>query len=235
MQILDEKYQPTKSLLNRIKELTKRENITITELERLIGASKGVLSRALNKGTDIQSKWLIKIVDNFQQYNPEWLLTGKGEMLRGGPVPDRPEPVPAVQQDGTGDAVPLVEWPAAAGFGNEQFAIEPKDIKAYFKIPKFRLAKPDFLIEVAGESMIPTFLPGDVIAARIISDKSFVQWNRPHLIATREQGMMIKRIKPGQKPDTLKMVSDNPEYDPFEVPKSDITGLALIVGLIRLV
>ena len=231
------KKQNTKNIATtkeRILQYIDFKGIGRTEFYKKTGLKRGILDSDKLK-TAISDKFLANIIATYPEINPEWLLTGKGEMLRGGSVPDRPEPVPAVQQDGTGDAVPLVEWPAAAGFGNEQFAIEPKDIKAYFKIPKFRLAKPDFLIEVAGESMIPTFLPGDVIAARIISDKSFVQWNRPHLIATREQGMMIKRIKPGQKPDTLKMVSDNPEYDPFEVPKSDITGLALIVGLIRLV
>ncbi|RQO31911.1 hypothetical protein DBR32_03650 [Taibaiella sp. KBW10] len=51
-------------------------------MEQLIGASKGVLSRALAKDTDIQSKWIIKIVENYPHYNAEWLLTGKGEMLK---------------------------------------------------------------------------------------------------------------------------------------------------------
>src|SRR5690554_3119352 len=69
------------NILDRIKQLCDNESITITELERKISASKGVLSRALAKKTDIQSKWITKIVENYQLYNPSWLLTGKGEML----------------------------------------------------------------------------------------------------------------------------------------------------------
>ena len=68
--------------INRIKAICEKEGITITSLEKLIGASKGVLSRALNKNTDIQSKWISKIVENYPLYNPEWLLTGKGSMLK---------------------------------------------------------------------------------------------------------------------------------------------------------
>jgi hypothetical protein len=30
------------------------------------------------------------------------------------------------------------------------------------------------------------------------------------------------------------MVSEDPEYDPFEIPKEEITGIALVVGVIRL-
>ncbi|MDR0688047.1 MAG: hypothetical protein LBF55_05080, partial [Prevotellaceae bacterium] len=48
-----------------------------------IGASKGVLSRALANGTDIQAKWLQRIVENYPQYSSRWLLTGQGAMLRG--------------------------------------------------------------------------------------------------------------------------------------------------------
>lgn len=62
--------------------VAKNENISITALEKSIGASKGVLTRAIKNGTDIQVKWLIALVDNYPQYNPEWILTGKGSMLR---------------------------------------------------------------------------------------------------------------------------------------------------------
>lgn len=69
------------TILHRIEKIAQHENITITALERKIGASKGVLSRAINNGTDIQSKWLQMIADNYPQYSTFWLLTGKGEML----------------------------------------------------------------------------------------------------------------------------------------------------------
>ena len=53
------------NILKRIAHLAVNENITITELERIIGASKGVLSRALKNNTDIQAKWIAEIVDNY--------------------------------------------------------------------------------------------------------------------------------------------------------------------------
>jgi hypothetical protein len=39
------------------------------------------LSRAIANGTDVQAKWLQKIIENYPRYNANWLLTGKGEML----------------------------------------------------------------------------------------------------------------------------------------------------------
>lgn len=69
------------NILLRIQELASHEGITIGALERKIGASKGVLSRAINNGTDIQSKWIQTLVENYPQYSAQWLLTGRGEML----------------------------------------------------------------------------------------------------------------------------------------------------------
>ena len=69
------------NILSRIQDISTNEGITIGALERKIGASKGVLSRAINNGTDIQSKWLQIIVDNYPRYSTRWLLTGEGSML----------------------------------------------------------------------------------------------------------------------------------------------------------
>jgi len=70
------------SVLKRIKEIADREGVSITSLEAAIGASKGVFSRALANGTDIQSKWLVKLIENYPHYSSEWLLTGNGEVKK---------------------------------------------------------------------------------------------------------------------------------------------------------
>lgn len=74
-------FQLMGTILSRIQEIATKEAITIGALERKIGASKGVLSRAISNGTDIQSKWLQVLVDNYPQYSATWILTGRGSML----------------------------------------------------------------------------------------------------------------------------------------------------------
>lgn len=70
------------SILTRIKKIAEHENISLSALETSIGASKGVFSRALANHTDIQSKWLVNLAENYPHYSSEWLLVGKGEMLK---------------------------------------------------------------------------------------------------------------------------------------------------------
>jgi hypothetical protein len=54
------------------------------------------------------------------------------------------------------------------------------------------------------------------------------------VVATKDQGILIKRIKPSSEKDTVTMVSESEDYDPFNVAMDEITGLAIVVGMIRL-
>lgn len=86
-------------MINRIKEFIENENISIRAFEQKIGASNGLIRKAIANETDIQSKWISAIVENYPQINPEWLLTGRGEMLVSKePVPDynRPKITPSI-------------------------------------------------------------------------------------------------------------------------------------------
>ena len=231
------------NILARIQELASNEGITIGALERVIGASKGVLSRAINNGTDIQSKWLQIIVENYPQYSADWLLSGKGEMLKATSTPKAPIkqpreheaiPLAEIAEKGKINPIPLVTETAAAGFGSEFFSIAEKDVKEYYVIPKFRFCRVDFMIEVSGLSMYPHFNPGDVIACTILNERKFLQWNKCHVIATREQGILVKRLMPSERKGCLTAVSDNKDYPPFDIPLEEITGIALVIGTVSL-
>lgn len=238
-------------ILPRVQQIASNEGITISVMERTIGASKGVLSRAIAKGTDIQSKWLGVIVEKYPQYSGEWLLTGEGNMLKEQrPKPAATSAVPKLISTGideiasydalmespkhTQGAIPLVSEKAVGGFSNEHFSISEHDVLAYYVIPKFRHMGVDFMIEIYGDSMIPRLYPGDIIACSIISNPQFIQWNKAHLLATRDQGLIVKRLRRSDKGDCLLAVSDNSEYEPFDIPKDEIVGIARIVGVIHL-
>lgn len=84
------------NILKRIKSISDLEGISISALETAIGASKGVLSRALLNGTDIQSKWIQLIYEKYPHYSAKWLLTGQKPML------DRQGSAVSVPEEGDG-------------------------------------------------------------------------------------------------------------------------------------
>lgn len=75
----------------RIDKIIDNEGINITTLEQLIGASKGVLSRAKRNNTSISLEWVINIVEKYRQYDANWLLLGEGEMLKKSTKSDEAE------------------------------------------------------------------------------------------------------------------------------------------------
>ncbi|MDE6695525.1 MAG: hypothetical protein K2K25_01460 [Muribaculaceae bacterium] len=129
--------------------------------------------------------------------------------------------------------LPLVSVKAVGGFAGKDFSIRKQDIESYYVIPKFRNLDVDFLIEVIGDSMMPRLFPGDIIACSVIRNPNFIQWNKTYLIATDEQGMIVKRLKKSSEKGSLLAVSDNVDYDPFDIPMADIKGLARVVGVIH--
>ena len=184
--------------------------------------------KGVQKKSALGSDKIDKILSKYPDLNLEWLFSGKGEMLKSEPTKTETSKEESVK------GIPLVNATAIGGYGNNVFSFEERDVKDYYVIPKFKHKQVDFMIEVEGSSMYPKYNSGDVVACRIIKERNFIQWNKTHVIATREQGIIIKRIKPSDVPNSLLMISDNESYDPFNVPEEEIEGLAIVVGVIRL-
>ena len=216
--------------IERIYKYIDIKGLKIAEFERKNSLSNGYLKKMLQRKADIGESILNSILENSPDISAEWLLTGNGSMLKS-EIKEAGEVV-KVNADEQ-QAIPLVNVNAVAGFGNDNFAIAREDVKDYYVIPKFRHCKVDFMIELSGNSMYPQYNSGDVVACTVIKESRFIQWNRVHIIATKEQGIMCKRIQQGTE-GHIKAVSVNPDYPPFEVPVSEITGLALVCGVIRL-
>lgn len=214
------------SILQRIKQLADNETIKITALEAKIGASKGVLSRAFKNNTDIQSKWLSNIVENYPLYNSDWLLTGKGEMLKS----DDAIPL-AVKSNHYDIGLPLIPLDAMAGIASGEISIIELECERYI-IPMFKGA--DYLIPVKGSSMYPKYSSGDVVACKKVPLQDvFFQWNKVYVLDTN-QGVIIKRIHKSELDGFIKIVSENPKYEPFDLNVQHIYAISIVIGVVRL-
>lgn len=217
-----------------------------------------------NLSSQLGGDAIVKVLTSYPNLSADWLLVGAGSMLKDdlNGIQTANNSTPAVMSATSDDAsadtpgtahapeavtvsisqkekqtmkpIPLVTETAVAGFGNCDFAIAEQDVKDYYVIPKFRYSRVDFMIEVSGLSMHPHFNPGDIIACTILTDRKFLQWNKCHVIATREQGILVKRLMPSKQKNCLTAISDNKDYPPFDIPLDEITGIALVVGSVSL-
>ena len=219
------------TISERIRHFIEYRGITVKSFESAAGLSNGYVN-GIRKG--IGSEKLADILRAFPELNRNWLLFGEGEMLRT----DAPAvvsvsedaPPPQLIPAPPGKGLPLIPLPAMAGFLKGAADIDPNEIEWYF-VPAFRDCQ--FLIRVKGESMSPRYLSGDIVACREVQDTgTFFQWGKTYVLDT-DQGVVIKRVRPSEKGNHILCVSDNPEYDPFDVPIAGIYHLAIVRGLIR--
>lgn len=193
-----------------------------SEIATAMGIKPNTFSEILNKRMSIGIQMIEPFCVKFG-ISVDWLITGNGPMLRSNiPV--------AHPSTSSSEGIPLIPINAMAGaFTGEQVVLE-LDCDRYI-VPAFKDA--EFLITVKGSSMIPKYNSGDIVACKRMPLDTFFQWNKVYVLDT-EQGPLIKRVKKGSTEDTLTIHSDNPNYEPFELSRTKIYHIALVVGVIRL-
>lgn len=221
------------NILSRIQEIASNEGITIGAMERTIGASKGVLSRAINNGTDIQAKWLSIIVENYPRYSTGWLLTGAGSMLKddlkGIQTADEANPstLPTTSMNPS-VGTPYYDVDFIGGF-DEVFNSQVNIPATNIVIRGFE--KASLWCNVTGHSMEPKINHGDIIALRQCTLND-IQYGEIYAVVL-DTIRTIKILRRSPDPGKLRFIPINTEdYDEQEFDKSRIVNVFEVIGSI---
>jgi len=120
--------------------------------------------------------------------------------------------------------IEMVPMKASAGYLNgyadpEYVAQLPKFYLPMFKNGTFRA------FEIKGDSMLP-LQSGTTIIGEYVENWSDVKQGETYVVVSKSDGIVFKRIGSKFKDNKkLKLVSDNPAYDPYEVSGEDILEL----------
>nr|WP_314670218.1 S24 family peptidase [uncultured Porphyromonas sp.] len=215
----------------RILQFLDEKEISKTLFFNKVGISPSNFKGA-GKKSSIGSDLVVKILTEYPELSPEWLMLGEGEMLRAPSKQAANDPKKEIIPSHTPqEGIPLIPIEAWAGaLSGEDYSIMESECERYI-VPSFKDA--DFLITVRGDSMTPKYYSGDIVACRkvFLSDLWF-QWGKVYIIDTN-QGSLLKKVRPGSSEDTITLVSENPEYEPFELRKDQIYNIAIVQGVIR--
>lgn len=227
---MQEKIQKISPIKQRILQYAEYLGVSKRDFYKTIEVSRGTLESR----TGITEDVLAKFIAAYDQVNIEWLISGRGEMLGAPNRPvdspvDPPVDSPVVKKVARG-GIPLVPVEAVAGIlsGNSA-AVMDYDCDHY-DIPLFRGA--EFLIRISGDSMLPKYCSGDIVACKRLPIDTFFQWNKVYVLDS-EQGVIIKRVRPGRDNRHVTLVSENTAYAPFELPLEKVYSIALVVGVVR--
>ncbi len=79
--------------------------------------------------------------------------------------------------------------------------------------------------EIIGDSMLPT-PSGSIIVGEKIENTTDIKNSQAYIVVSRNEGIVYKRIeKNGRSKNKLTLVSDNPQYQPYQVNAEDVMEL----------
>lgn len=247
---------------NRLGEYIEYKGVSFYAFENALGASRGSISKAVKGNKSIGSEVLENILNHYQDINPEWLLTGRGKMLKEGKTPPDSEAEPnvsivsepspqyqvrekiitvTVNEQGNENAL-FVPVKARAGY-----LMGYGDAKYLTKLPAYRLPKMDNksyrLFEVDGYSMYDTLAPGDIVITSRVDSLDDVRDSRVYVFLCNgahtngEGGIVVKRaLNRLKKYGVMILKSDNirnaGEYPDINLHDEDIYEVWYVEGFI---
>ncbi len=186
-----------------------------------------------------------KIIHSIENINIEWLLTGKGEMLKvNTPIEKGGTNINLVSEQqlcygktSSNNLKPFLDSIDINLGIPDSFNIGIKS-EAYKNIMIPFIGDYDFSIRNYGNSMINLKAPQrsindqDIVACKLWKNKSHILWGEVYALATVD-GYIIKRLMPSESKDYVKCVSFNEDngYSPFELSISEIFDWAIVVGV----
>lgn len=214
-----------KNVAIELDKFFKNKGLSQREIADTMGVSSAYINAVLC-GRKMIGKKVAEKFSNLYGLSASWLLTGEGEMIA-----DVSKPTNEVS-DNKESGIPLIPLEAMAGvLSGTDVSIMGYECELY-QVPIFSGA--DFLIRIVGDSMMPKYSPGNIAACkRVPLDKLWFQWGKVYVVDTR-QGALIKRVEPSDAEGCISLHSENPRYKPFDLPETEINGVALVIGQIGL-
>lgn len=199
--------------------LIEREIVTsASNFAKRIGISPSLMTEIEKGRSNVGVKVIQNTVNAFSEIDSDWLLIGRGSMLRS----------QLLQLEQVG--IPLIPIEAFAGYANGDVSVNSYEVQRYF-IPEF-YKKADVLVRLNGDSMEDRYLSGDVLGCKYIPT-TFIQWGKPYVMDT-VQGPICKLLFESPKKDVVICRSKNKNYPDFELPWKEVRALAIVVGVVRL-
>ncbi len=189
--------------------------MTQADIAAFLGCTQGFISQ-VEKGVSTLSPEFISII----LANPDWdtsMFTGDGGMLKEG------------AGDGSGRGSRIRYWvdvDATAG-GVELFDDMTTNRFIDLSIPEFRDCTD--AVNLYGDSMMPLYRNGQIIILKEWKE-NFIDFGNVYLVITCNGNRMVKYLRRGSDADHVLCISENKDFDPFEIERKDILRLYLVKG-----
>lgn len=198
----------------------------------------GLSNGSLDKGENIGSDKCEKIIYAYPDLNPDWLLTGRGSMLKSESVPlmDDKEAEKEVVLPAKKNLIPFYDDVSTIGGLNDQVAnTDPSSPSEWIDAGDW-FPEATAAIRHYGDSMVE-YPSGSILALKRVNNPQLIMNGRNYVIETTEY-RVTKQLQ--DKGDSFMAYSTNREtypdgcqiHAPFPVPKEEIRHIYLVLGCV---
>lgn len=221
-------------VLKRLKEFIDANNLSIAAFEKSIGMSNASFGKSLKNNGAIGSDKLENILNVYPDINPDWLLTGRGSMLKSegkSPMGEQEAVLPAKK-----NLIPFYDDVSTIGGLNDRVAnTDPNSPSEWIDAGDW-FPEATAAIRHYGDSMVE-YSSGSILALRRVNDQRLIMNGRNYVIETSEYRVTKQLQDDG---DHFMAYSTNREtypdgrqiHAPFSIPKDAIRYIYLVLGCV---
>ena len=205
-----------------IRFLRKKKGWTQEKFSKKIGIKRSLVGAYEEGRSDPRLNNLLKMCEVFQISLDNILKNDVSKLLDSQYLNSDSQDVKvlSITVDKLGEEnIELINQKASAGYLNSY-----SDFEFIQNLPKFQLPFLNFsgthrAFEIKGDSMLP-LTSGSIVIGKYIEDIGFVKDRKTYVLLTKEDGIVYKRVE--LLDNSIKLISDNKEYEPYQIAKLDI-------------
>lgn len=230
---MQEKSENITKTIGRLSEYITYSGITFNKLATELGLSNSYFSKMVKNNGSIGSDIIENILRTHPELNADWLITGRGEMLRHEVVATNTvSTISTPVQDDNFVSIPLVDISVAAGccgYDNPDYL----EVVDTIKMPSSMVHDGCryFCVHIKGESMSPTLLDSSYVVVRLLERSEWQDMPDRHVyvVSDRDGRSYIKRVKNRfSKHGFIVCMSDNIDkvnYPNFNLEEQEINSI----------
>ena len=219
------------SLGTRLLQAREAAGLSQKQLAQAVGIRQPSIN-AIENGKSRGTRHLVAIARALD-VDPDWLQTGRPH---GTPVARHASAAASIIEieGDTYARLPLYDIRAQAGRGSLAYDGDPIGwrvfdlnwVKTVSRAPIDQLK----VVEVSGDSMEPTLYKGDHVLVDL-GNRAIAQHGL--FVLRLDESLMVKRVQKSFATGAIRIISDNPKYEPEEIDESDrldVIGRVVWIG-----
>ncbi|MBI1267499.1 MAG: helix-turn-helix domain-containing protein [Cryomorphaceae bacterium] len=206
---------------SNLKYLRSQKKLTQAQLAEVLGLNRPVIGAYEESRSEPKISTLLHMAGYFNVSLDDFL--GMNLVERGDRTASGLQVLPiSVDRESGEERITLVPVKAVAGYNTSFGDLEYIGSLPHFDLPIKELSRNYTyrMFQVEGESMLPV-LPGSYVLGSYESDHRNVGGGNLYVVVTTE-GVVFKRVERDLERGVYRLVSENPQYLPYEVEVGDV-------------